>query len=150
MASTTLAKCHIWAKTSNNWIPSFDRTNWMQSHRRNYDTPSRITFMKYIKLFVESTTFASTMAPFVDRCVGPSWFKNRFPGVSPSTCTQKTHLRGFILSSYFLILLNECRGWLRWPFPDADLMIISSIYKRLDIIRKNRIHHLPVSFPDIL
>lgn len=53
-----------------------------------YDTPSRITFMKYIELFVESTIFVSTMAPFVDQCVGPSWFRNIFPGMSLSTPTM--------------------------------------------------------------
>lgn len=23
------------------------------------------------------------MAPFMDRCVGPTWFRNKFPGVTP-------------------------------------------------------------------
>lgn len=39
-----------------------------------YGNPSQITFMKYINLFLESTTFFLTMAPFVDRCFGPTWF----------------------------------------------------------------------------
>lgn len=47
-----------------------------------YDTPSEITFMKYINLFLESKAFVSTMAHFVDRCVGPTWLQNRFPGVT--------------------------------------------------------------------
>lgn len=40
--------------------------------------------MKYINLFLESKTFVSTMASFMDMCFGPSWFQNRFPGVTPS------------------------------------------------------------------
>lgn len=53
-----------------------------------HDTSSRITFMKYIELFVESATFVSAMAPFMDRCVGTSWFRNIFSGVSPSTAAM--------------------------------------------------------------
>lgn len=49
------------------------------------ETPSQKILLKYINLFLESTIFYSTMAHFVDRCVDPSWFRNRFPGVSPST-----------------------------------------------------------------
>lgn len=48
-----------------------------------YDTPSDITFMKYINMFLELKTFVSTKAPFVDRRVGPTWFWNRFLGVTP-------------------------------------------------------------------
>lgn len=44
--------------------------------------------MKYINLFLESTIFTLTMAPFVDRCAGPPLFRNRFPWVSPSAATM--------------------------------------------------------------
>ncbi|KAI5438956.1 hypothetical protein KIW84_024619 [Lathyrus oleraceus] len=45
------------------------------------ETPLHRIFMKYIDLFLELTVFTSTMSPFVDCLVGPSWF--RFPCVSP-------------------------------------------------------------------
>lgn len=47
-----------------------------------YDNHSQINFMKCINLFLESTTFVSTMAHFVDRCFGPTWFPNMSLGVT--------------------------------------------------------------------
>lgn len=37
------------------------------------------------KKILGSKTFFSTMAPIIDICFGPSWFRNRFLGVTPST-----------------------------------------------------------------
>lgn len=44
--------------------------------------------LKYIKLFLATKFFDATMAPFVDRLVGPSWLRNKFPGSSPSIVTM--------------------------------------------------------------
>lgn len=39
--------------------------------------------MKYINIFIEATHFVEAMASFAKRSVGPTWFKDLFPGVSP-------------------------------------------------------------------
>lgn len=57
-----------------------------------YDSPSQITFMKYINLFLESKTFLSTMAHFVDICVELTWFRNRFPSVT----SEATAMSNFV------------------------------------------------------
>lgn len=58
-----------------------------------YDNPYQITFMKYINLFLESTTFVSTMTHFVDRCISPTWFQNRFTGVTLEATTMSKSVR---------------------------------------------------------
>lgn len=39
--------------------------------------------MRYISLSRDTIEFVSTMAPFVDRNFGSTWFRNMFPGVTP-------------------------------------------------------------------
>ena len=52
-----------------------------------YDTPSEITFVKYINLFLDSKTFVSTMESFVDRYV-----ENKFLGVTPSVVAMQNYV----------------------------------------------------------
>lgn len=45
--------------------------------------PNKHLFMKYINMFIEATSFVQGISLFVDRNIGPTWFKNHFPGDSP-------------------------------------------------------------------
>lgn len=44
------------------------------------DPPIENTFMRYISMYIKTKVFVVTMAPFVNQCVGPGWFRNRFVG----------------------------------------------------------------------
>lgn len=72
-----------------------------------YDTPSEMTFMKYINIFLESITFVSIMTPFVDRCVDPTWFQNWFPDVTPSTATMSNFVWATFLTPTLLFTRIE-------------------------------------------
>src|SRR4051812_34243844 len=48
------------------------------------DESNRPNLIKYVKVFSECKTFIASMAPFSNRCFGPSWFKAIFPRNTPT------------------------------------------------------------------
>ncbi|KAI5419991.1 hypothetical protein KIW84_043963 [Lathyrus oleraceus] len=52
------------------------------------ENPLTKILFKYINLFLDSSVFDRSMAPFVDRLIGLSWLRNRFPSVSPFAATM--------------------------------------------------------------
>lgn len=60
--------------------------------------------MKCINLFLETKNFISTMAPFVGRHVGPSWFTNLFPGVSLAAVAISNAVLGAFLTLTLLFI----------------------------------------------
>src|SRR4051812_306229 len=45
-------------------------------------------FLAYVMMFAKCYQFSPSMAPFVQRAVGPKWFTRRFPAMSPDQQTK--------------------------------------------------------------
>lgn len=66
---------------------------------------NKTNFFKFIKLFSECQTFLASMAPFSNRCFGPSWFRVIFHGGTPTT---RAHLNA-IWPAFITPTLLSCR-----------------------------------------
>ncbi|MCI31838.1 hypothetical protein A2U01_0053050, partial [Trifolium medium] len=44
---------------------------------------SKTLFMKYMKFFLKFDKLTKQNTPFIDRKVGPTWFREDFPGTNP-------------------------------------------------------------------
>ncbi|KAI5429080.1 hypothetical protein KIW84_033900 [Lathyrus oleraceus] len=74
-------KISIWAKSR---AIKVTRLAWIIPQ----ENPLPRILLKYINLFLDSPVFDGSMDPFMDLLIGPSWLRNRFLDVSPSSATM--------------------------------------------------------------
>jgi len=65
--------------------------------RREINPSTEQVFREYFNIFLQCDSFDPTMAPFISRNVGPSWFQRDFPAqlvtlIPPFPClVQESH-----------------------------------------------------------
>ncbi|XP_058787635.1 uncharacterized protein LOC131661987 [Vicia villosa] len=74
------------------------------------DESNRPNLLKYVRLFSECKTFIASMAPFSNRCFGPTWFKAVFPGNTPTLRAQLNAIWAAFLTPTLLSHRIESTG----------------------------------------
>ncbi|XP_058755341.1 uncharacterized protein LOC131628527 [Vicia villosa] len=68
-------------------------------------------FLAYVMMFAQCYQFSPSMAPFVQRTVGPEWFTRRFPAMSPNQQTESVIIwEAFLTPRLFYHRLRPSKG----------------------------------------
>lgn len=105
------------------------------------ETPNKHLFMKYLNMFIEVDKFSPGMASFANRTIGPKWFKDPFPGVSPPDAAQSNAIWIAFLTPILISYMIE-NGSKGYGFVSYQPNLVDRRFRLSQMVLKPLVSHV--------